>query len=49
MASDGVCRVQYRDTDTEAMRHDPLYVLAYVVVFLVLIYVVLALTGAVAR
>ena len=29
------------------MRHDPLYLLAYLIVFLVLIYVVLTLAGAV--
>ena len=29
------------------MRHDPLYLLAYIVVFLVLVYVVLRLAGAV--
>jgi hypothetical protein len=29
------------------VRHDPLYLLAYIVVFLVLVYVVLRLAGAV--
>jgi hypothetical protein len=29
------------------MRHDPLYLLAYVIVFLVLVYVLLAIVGAV--
>ena len=28
------------------MRHDPIYLLAYLVVFLVLVYVVLRLAGA---